>query len=232
MVDKEFGDDVVQGLTKTTEAEIGLNSKLNKELLEPGLNIEPKNTMKYNDNKKGGKRSKIVNGFYNHFIDIKSGGNIKNSKTVDNMLNEFIRFTNKYSSIKKYKKKFNLKFLNKKFKNFNPKYFQELCNNCNKDKEIIIDFEDELVKDYLDNYKSLKEFYITNCEKLLEILDTEILEIEKQGEIEIYQFKNIDEKNMNDVEKKVRTLLGQIYFNCQKKYIYGIKKLDKYFIEK
>jgi len=63
-------------------------------------------------------------------------------------------------------------------------------------------------------------------------INTEILEIEKQGEIEIYQFKNIDEKNMNDVEKKVRTLLGQIYFNCQKKYIYGIKKLDKYFIEK
>ena len=185
--------------------------------------------MKYNNIKTGGGRSKRVNGFYNHFIDIKSGGNVQ---TVDNMLDEFIRFTNKYSSIKKYRKKFNLKFLNKKFKNFNPKYFKELCKNCNENKEIVIDLEDELVKDYLDNYKSLKEFYITHCEKLLEILDKELLEIEKKGEIEIYKFKNIDEKDMNEIEKKVRKLLGQIYFNCQKKYVVGIKKLDKYFLEK
>ena len=42
------------------------------------------------------------------------------------------------------------------------KYFEENYD--------IFKEEDELVKDYLDNYKSLKEFYITNCEKLLEIL--------------------------------------------------------------
>ena len=88
------------------------------------------------------------------------------------------------------------------------------------------------LKEYLQNYLKLKDYYISNCEQLLNILDKELLEIEKVNEIQRYKFKNIGESELNDIEKKVRKLLSQIYFNCQKNYILGIKKLDKYFIEK
>ena len=148
------------------------------------------------------------------------------------MLDDFIKFTNKYSSIKKYKKKFDLKFLKKKFRNFNPEYFKKICDKSNEKKEIIINLDDELIKEYLKNYNTLKEYYISNCEKLLDLLDKELLEIEKVNEAQRFKFKNITEDELNSIEKKVRKLLSQIYFNCQKNYILGIKKLDKYFIEK
>lgn len=174
--------------------------------------------------------------------------NSYNSSSSESSENEDLTggaFDNKDDSIVKF---FN--FIKKYKDHWTPevrKYFDELINNSfitgpvsdvcvaasvgNKD--IFIDtidiYEVQTLQDFLDNFNDMRATYINYCDKIVDILENDLLETVKEKRYTNYKFRNLSSDDLNELQKKARKLLLEMYIENHKYYIKGIAILKRYF---
>lgn len=174
--------------------------------------------------------------------------NSYNSSSNESSENEDLSggaFDNKDDSIAKF---FN--FIKKYKEHWTPevrKYFDELINNSfitgpvsevcvaanvgNKD--IFIDtidiYEVQTLQDFLDNFNDMRATYINYCDKIVDILENDLLETVKEKRYTNYKFRNLSSDDLNELQKKGRKLLLEMYIENHKYYIKGITILKRYF---
>ena len=80
----------------------------------------------------------------------------------------------------------------------------------------------------------MKTTYLDNAVSLLEILEKELLILEKDNDSqkETFKLKTISTKELEDIEIKIREQISNLYYTCQVDYIQGIEVLDTYFYDK
>jgi hypothetical protein len=127
------------------------------------------------------------------------------------------------------------------------KYFDELINNgfntgavvdvCNaakvNNKDIFIDIADiydvPTLTDFLDNFNDMKVDYIASCDKLIYILENDLLEQIKEKRSVKYAFRNLSTEELHALQKKCRTTLLEMYTKNHEYYLKGIGFLKRYF---
>jgi hypothetical protein len=92
----------------------------------------------------------------------------------------------------------------------------------------------KLLKDYIKNYKELKEEYVNTSADLLTILEENLLnfEVDVEKNKEYFMLKTISTDELSEIETIVRTKISDLYFTCQMKYLSGIQELENYFIKR
>lgn len=127
------------------------------------------------------------------------------------------------------------------------KYFDELINNgfntgavsdvCNaanvNNKDIFIDIADiyevPTLTDFLDNFNNMKFDYITSCDKLIYILEKDLLEQVKEKRSVKYSFRNLNTDDLRALQTKCRTTLLEMYKQNHEYYLKGVGILKRYF---
>lgn len=171
-----------------------------------------------------------------------------NSSSSESSENEDLTggaFDNKDDSIAKF---FN--FIKKYKEHWTPevrKYFDELINNsfitgpvsevCATanvgNKDIFIDtidiYEVQTLQDFLDNFNDMRSTYIDYCDKIVDIVENDLLETVKEKRNTNYKFRNLSSDDLNDLQKKGRKLLLEMYTENHTYYIKGLVILKRYF---
>jgi hypothetical protein len=127
------------------------------------------------------------------------------------------------------------------------KYFDELINNgfnsgavtdvCNaakvNNKDIFIDIADiydiPTLTDFLDNFNDMKVDYMASCDKLIYILENDLLEQIKEKRSIKYSFRNLSTDELRVLQKKCRATLLEMYTKNHEYYLKGIGLLKRYF---
>ena len=111
----------------------------------------------------------------------------------------------------------------------NPDTINSICSTADSvTGSILLNLSDELLKPFIENYKKMKLEYITNCDNLLSLLETEILK--KVGD-NYFTLRELNYTEINKIEREVKTIVAQMTTNCHKSYLRGIKLLEKYVIQ-
>ena len=127
------------------------------------------------------------------------------------------------------------------------KYFDELINNgfnagavadiCSaakvNNKDIFIDIADiydvPTLTDFLDNFNDMKVDYMASCDKLIYILENDLLEQIKEKRNVKYAFRNLSTDDLRALQKKCRITLLEMYTKNHEYYLKGIGFLKRYF---
>ncbi len=165
--------------------------------------------------------------------------------TNDNESEQSGGFDNKDDSMVKF---FN--FIKKYKEHWTPevrKYFDDLINNsfitgpitevCNAakvgNKDIFIDtidiYEVQTLQDFLDNFNDMRTEYIDYCDKITDILENDLLEKIKDKRTINYKFRNLSTEDLNDLQRKSRQVLLEMYTGNHNYYLKGIGILKRYF---
>ena len=157
---------------------------------------------------------------------------IGNNLNTGNPIKKFIQFIEKKNTIGYINPKIMDIIKNKKFIDIDTES-APVCQYADENQNIIIDINDEEIKPFLDNYKEMKRAYLTTCDDLLNILETRILKTtddSKETTSSPLSINTINFKDLIVLETDVRTLLKNMYINCHKSYLNGIKLLEDYFL--
>jgi len=166
-----------------------------------------------------------------------------NNTSKNPVVQKFIEFVNSYANIDKIDDKI-IAIVNTAFKksdqydanNSNEKDFRikedkmaEFCKkNANNNSMIPITLNDPRLSGYIKIYKEMKNIYIDNCEYLLRILETKILDktpVDEKDENPHFTIKNIGYSDLVSIETDVRNKLITMYSGCHEKYQMGMVAL-------
>ena len=168
---------------------------------------------------------KFENKYYSKYDNTKKLNLAKTTKL-------FLDFVKNNNTIKKYNPSI-IPLVNTSFRSYNRNKLEKLCD-YSKDNVIKINLNSKLLKDYIKNYKELKEEYVNTSANLLTILEENLLnfEVDVEKNKEYFMLKTISTDELSDIETIVRTKISDLYFTCQMKYLSGIQELENYFIKR
>jgi hypothetical protein len=117
---------------------------------------------------------------------------------------------------------------------FNSGSVADVCNAANvSNKDIFIDsadiYENASLQDFLSNFNEMKLDYIDYCDKLISILENELLETTKEKRTIRYSFRKLSVDELHDLQKKCRRTLLEMYTSNHEYYLKGIGYLKRYF---
>ena len=222
--EEEVNDDTETELVNTESgdgAENNDNEAENNDNEVENNDNETENNDNEVENNDNGKINEVLTNEYNSLID------------------KFISFVGKYNE-----KKINpevIDIIKKHFKNksdnISDKDFTQFCKE-NNDKllnGIKLNVDDPRLSAFITVYQELKEFYLTNSEELLNILETNILEKETNSDNKSkennnmsdvkFSVKNLNYKELNELEDTIRDKLSDLYSKCHASYLSGVDKL-------
>ena len=156
---------------------------------------------------------------------------IGNNLNTGNPIKKFIQFVEKKNNIGYINPKI-MKIIKKKFIDIDTES-APVCQYADENHNITIDINDEAIQTFVENYKDMKRDYLTTCDDLLNILETQILkpsDDSKDTTTSPLSLNTINFKDLIVLETDVRTLLKNMYINCHKSYLTGIKLLETYFL--
>jgi hypothetical protein len=168
---------------------------------------------------------KFENKYYSKYDNTKKLNLAKTTKL-------FLDFVKNNNTIKKYNPSI-IPLVNTSFRSYNRNKLEKLCDYA-KDNVIKINLNSKLLKDYIKNYKELKEEYVNTSADLLTILEENLLnfEVDVEKNKEYFMLKTISTDELSEIETLVRTKISDLYFTCQMKYLSGIQELENYFINR
>jgi hypothetical protein len=158
---------------------------------------------------------------------IQKGGLVK-----DDSLTNFNNF------IKKYKEHWSpevRKYFDDLINNsFSTGVVTEVCNESNASgKEIFFDiadmYENPTLTDFIDNFVDMKMDYVSFCDKIIYILENDLLETTKEKRTIRYSFRQLSVDDLHDLQKKCRRILLEMYTSNHSYYLKGIGYLKRYF---
>lgn len=214
-------DNTIESSNKINDLDeqiLSINNSLNDTNDEPELQELPSELLKSDE--------------FNDINTISKGGSMENNLILDKFIN-FMNDTGLYDKMDS-----NLMdMLNYKMIPIPSYQIDEICKNVEKldtnTKEIKLDLNDESLKEFLDNYTNVKNAYINNCEKLLDILETKIMELESSSdESKLYKLSNINQKQLYEIENEVRNIIKTMIVECQTGFNNGVNLLYEYFRKK
>ena len=146
-------------------------------------------------------------------------------------LTRFKEFINKYYVSDNNIKNSFFDLFNRKFKL--PESVNTICENVNEDNVLILPFNsnDIYINKYLNIYNNLSSYYMSKTQDMVNILEKELLEIKYNPDntkvIEL-KIRKLTEKQLLQLESKVRNLLNNYISDIHIFYIEGISALNEY----
>ena len=123
----------------------------------------------------------------------------------------------------------NIEIIRKTFTDVDNSVYKSICKHAGSNDNIVIDIDDVAIQPFIDNYKDMKRAYLTTCDTLLDVLETDLLAAGDRGVLEVNP-ATLNYADLSKLETKVRTTLKDMYINCHMSYLKGIKLLDNYFL--
>ncbi len=151
-------------------------------------------------------------------------------------LKKFMEFLSKYQPVKELNPNI-VSEIKRVFKKsdgtaFTDKQFQSFCDKHDKGNGISINADDLKFVKFIAVFKEMKQYYISSCNELLDMLEERILALHKEnpdnaedeGEFKI---KNIKYDDLFSIEHDVRMKIGELYVKCNQYYYLGVNELYK-----
>lgn len=162
---------------------------------------------------------------------------LESSKKSSKAIKKFIEFTNKYQPVKDISPNV-VSVIKKAFKKsdgtaYTDQQFQSFCDKYDKTGTgISVSADDHKFMKYIAVFKEMKQYYISTCNTLLDILEEDILALQKanppvEGDEGEYKIKNIKYEDLAEIESKVRLTIGELYVKCNQYYYLGVNELYK-----
>lgn len=160
---------------------------------------------------------------------------LENNNMRGGNADSLVKFTN---FIKKYKEYWTpdvRKYFDALINNgFNSGAVNDICISTNaNNKDIFIDIDDiyeiPQLTAFSDNFDDMKLDYINYCDKIIDILENDLLEVTKENKTVRYSFRNLSSDDLYSLQKKCRRILLEMYTNNHKYYLNGIGLLKRYF---
>jgi hypothetical protein len=136
-----------------------------------------------------------------------------------------------------------LKVFSAKFKSPRKEKIDRICTNAkSKGRLFTVNVseasENSDVRAFVDNYSAMKTEYITECGRLVDILEDRILEqvpeesSQANGGVMRYVLRDLNSAELKEIETLTRQTLATLYGKCHRRYLEGINHLDSYFFNK
>lgn len=137
-----------------------------------------------------------------------------------------------------------LKVFSAKFKAPRKEKIDRICTNAKSKGQLFTvnvseASENSDVRAFVDNYLAMKQEYITECGKLVDILEDRILEqvpdaesSQANGGVMRYVLRDLNGAELKEIETLTRQTLATLYGKCHRRYLEGINHLDSYFFNK
>jgi hypothetical protein len=137
-----------------------------------------------------------------------------------------------------------LKVFNAKFKSPRKEKIDRICTNAkSKGRLFTVNVseasENADIKAFVDNYSAMKQEYMAECGRLVDILEDRILEQVPDNEssqansgIMRYVLRDLNGAELKEIETLTRQTLAALYGKCHRRYLEGINHLDSYFFNK
>jgi hypothetical protein len=137
-----------------------------------------------------------------------------------------------------------LKVFNAKFKSPRKEKIDRICTNAkSKGRLFTVNVseasENSDIKAFVDNYTAMKSEYMTECGRLVDILEDRILEQVPDNEssqansgVMRYVLRDLNGAELKEIETLTRQTLAALYGKCHRRYMEGINHLDSYFFNK
>lgn len=157
------------------------------------------------------------------------------TKPSSKALKKFIEFTEKYQPVKEISPNV-VSVIKRAFRKsdgtaLTDGEFQSFCNKYDKaGSGISVNIDNNKFMKYVAVFKEMKDYYISTCNTLLDILESDILALQREspenteGE---YKIRNIKYEDLAEVESKVRLTIGELYVKCNQYYYLGVHELYK-----
>ena len=225
----EEAEETIQSSTKNNMNTLS-NNELNQKIKELSNNAANNNLPNNN--------LPINNSLNNNALNNNLANTSKNP-----VIQKFIDFVNSYANIDtidekiialvntafKTGDKFDINNPTEKDLRIKEDNMNDFCKkNVNNNSMIPITLSDPRLTEYIKIYKDMKNVYIDNCEYLLRILETKILDktpVDEKDENPHFTIKNIGYSDLVSIETDVRNKLVTMYSGCHEKYQRGIVAL-------
>ena len=158
-------------------------------------------------------------------------------KTSSKALKKFMEFLEKYQPVKEINPtvvaEIKRVFRKSDGTAFTDKQFQSFCAKHDKTNlGINVNVDDLKFIKYINVFKEMKQYYISTCDKLLDMLEDRILDLHKinpndesdEGE---FRIKNIKYEDLSEIETDIRLTIGELYVKCNQYYYLGVNELYK-----